>query len=213
MKKVKLFFVLMGSVLMLSSCGNDGPKNNEVKIGDQIWMTKNLNVDKFQNGDPIPQVETVEAWKQAGKNGQPAWCYYDNDPANDKKYGKLYNWHAVNDPRGLSPEGWRVPNDEDWTKLADFLGGLEVAGKKLKSSKGWDDSGNGTNSSGFYALPGGGRSFNSSFNHTGKRAIWWSTTENNSSTAWGRGMDYLDDGILRLYFNKTGGYSVRCIKE
>lgn len=72
----------------------------EVKIGDQIWMTRNLNVDKFCNGDPIPETKTNEEWIKAGENGKPAWCYYDNDPANGEKYGKLYNWYAVNDPRG-----------------------------------------------------------------------------------------------------------------
>lgn len=76
----------------------------EVKIGDQIWMTQNLDVDKFRNGDPIPEVTKAEECNKTDDEGKPAWCYYNNDPANGKKYGKLYNWHAVNDPRGLAPE-------------------------------------------------------------------------------------------------------------
>jgi uncharacterized protein (TIGR02145 family) len=84
-------------------------KKEEITIGDQVWMAENLSVDTFRNGDPIPHAETDEQWVDASENGQPAWCYYDNDPANGKKYGKLYYWHAVNDPPGLAPEGSRYP--------------------------------------------------------------------------------------------------------
>lgn len=80
-----------------------------VKIGDQIWMPENLNVDTFRNGDSIHHMQTKEEWDDAAHNEVPAWCYYDFDPSNGEKYGKLYNWHAVNDPRGLAPDGWRVP--------------------------------------------------------------------------------------------------------
>jgi hypothetical protein len=109
---------------------------NEVKIGTQVWMTKNLNVDKFRNGDPIPQAKTREEWKAAGENKQPAWCYYDNDPANGVKYGKLYNWYAVNDARGLAPAGYHVPSDAEWTILENQLG--SDAGTKMKSTSGWE---------------------------------------------------------------------------
>ena len=102
----------------------------EVTIGNQIWMTKNLNVDKFRNGDPILEAKTDEEWQKAGEKKQPAWCYYDNDPKNGEQYGKLYNWYAVNDPRGLAPEGYHVPTDAEWTQLSDYLGGEDVAGKK-----------------------------------------------------------------------------------
>ena len=89
----------------------------EISIGKQVWTTENLNVEKFQNGDLIPFVETDEQWHEAGENEQPAWCYYDNDPSNGKKYGKLYNWYAIIDPRGLAPEGWHIPSDKEWTIL------------------------------------------------------------------------------------------------
>jgi uncharacterized protein (TIGR02145 family) len=79
-----------------------------IKIGKQTWMAENLNVDKFRNGDLIPHIQDPEEWEQAGKNQQPAWCYYENDPENGNIYGKLYNWYAVNDPRGLAPEGFHV---------------------------------------------------------------------------------------------------------
>ena len=102
-----------------------------VTIGTQVWMTKNLDVSTFRNGDPIPEVKTQEEWEEAGKNKQPAWCYYDNDPKNGEKYGKLYNWYAVNDPRGLAPTGWHVPTDAEWRTLTVYLGSYE--GTKLKS--------------------------------------------------------------------------------
>jgi uncharacterized protein (TIGR02145 family) len=130
-----------------------------VTIGSQVWMTKNLDVATFRNGDSIPHAKTDEEWEKAGENKQPAWCYYNNDPANGAKYGKLYNWYAVTDSRGLAPVGYHIPTSAEWTKLTDFLGGEGVAGTKMKSKSGWNDyrgkSGNGTNSSGFNGLPGG----------------------------------------------------------
>jgi uncharacterized protein (TIGR02145 family) len=106
-----------------------------VKIGTQTWMAENLNVERFRNGDLIPQAKTNEEWEKAGKEGKPAWCYYDNDPKNGAKYGKLYNWYAVNDPRGLAPAGWHIPTDAEWTTLGDQLGS---DGKKMKSTSGWN---------------------------------------------------------------------------
>jgi len=109
---------------------------NVITIGAQVWMTKNLDVDTFRNGDPIPQAKTFEEWDKADENKQPAWCYYDNDPANGAKYGKLYNWYAVNDSRGLAPVGFHIPTVAEWTKLEDFLG--SDAGTKMKSKSGWN---------------------------------------------------------------------------
>ena len=102
----------------------------------------NLDVDRFRNGDPIPHAQTEEEWLYAGENGQPAWCYYDNDPKNGKKYGKLYNWYAVNDYRGLAPKGYHIPSDEEWSVLTRFLGGVYIAGDKMKSTTGWDNNEN-----------------------------------------------------------------------
>ena len=110
-----------------------------VTIGSQVWMAKNLEVSTFRNGDVIPQATSNAEWEAAGKNKQPAWCYYDNDSKNDVKYGKLYNWYAVNDPRGLAPVGYHVPTDAEWTQLSDYLGGEGVAGKKMKSTSGWEN--------------------------------------------------------------------------
>jgi len=102
-----------------------------VTIGTQEWMTENLDVSTFRNGDSIPEAKTNEEWKRAGELKQPAWCYYDNVPKNGTIYGKLYNWYAVNDARGLVPKGYHVPSDEEWTILTDFLG--SDAGTKMKS--------------------------------------------------------------------------------
>jgi uncharacterized protein (TIGR02145 family) len=108
------------------------PQYESERFGNQEWMTKNLDVDRFRNGDLIPHAESNEEWKKAGDDEQPAWCYYDNDPENGKKYGKLYNWYAVNDPRGLVPEGWHITSQKEWTSLVEFLGGFEIAGLKMK---------------------------------------------------------------------------------
>jgi uncharacterized protein (TIGR02145 family) len=108
-----------------------------VTIGTQVWMTANLDVSTFRNGDPIPEAKTDEEWERAGKLKQPAWCYYDNDPKNGVKYGKLYNWYAVNDLRGLAPVGYHVPTDAEWTTLKKFLG--DDAVKKMKSTIGWEN--------------------------------------------------------------------------
>jgi uncharacterized protein (TIGR02145 family) len=109
-----------------------------VKIGTQIWMTENLNVSTFRNGDAIPEAKTDEEWKQAGKEGKPAWCYYNNDPKNGAKYGKLYNWYAVTDPRGLAPTGWHVPSHDEWKTLEDQFGGIVGYVEKMKSASGWN---------------------------------------------------------------------------
>jgi uncharacterized protein (TIGR02145 family) len=128
-----------------------------VKIGSQIWMTENLNISTFRNGDKIFEAKTLAEWQEANDNKQPAWCYYNNDPANGVKYGKLYNWYAVNDKRGLAPEGWRVPTDRDWEILETALGGYFEAGNKMMMTTGEADLHKGTNSSGFSAIHAGYR--------------------------------------------------------
>jgi uncharacterized protein (TIGR02145 family) len=188
-------------------------RSNSVKIGNQVWMNENLNVDRFQNGDIIKEAKTAEEWINAGKNKQAAWCHYDNDPANDQKYAKLYNWYAVNDPRGLAPAGWHVPSDSEWTALSTFLGGEEVAGKKMKSTSGWDDNGNGTNSSGFSGLPGGYRSYYGDFANVGGSGHWWSASESYETAAWSRRLSYYYSDLNRSDYSKDNGFSVRCVRD
>jgi uncharacterized protein (TIGR02145 family) len=216
MKKISLILsAVVMTAMMLSSCG--GVASKEVTIGKQVWMTQNLNVDKFRNGDPIPEAKTDEEWSKAGENGEPAWCYYNNNPDNGDRYGKLYNWYAVNDPRGLAPEGWKIPSDEEWSRLADFLGGESVAGTKMKSTDFWADyrgkSGNGTNESGFSGLPGGGRSGSGSFYNIGYHGSWWSSTEGSSGGAWVRVLGDGSGDVFRDYRGKQNGFSVRCLRD
>ena len=184
-----------------------------ITIGKQVWMTKNLNVDKFRNGDPIPEVKNKDEWEKAGKNKQPAWCYYNNDVSNGVKYGKLYNWYAVNDPRGLAPKGWHIPNDTEWITLVTSLGGEFLAGKKMKAKNGWLDKGSGTDESGFTGLPGGKRTSKGGFTQLGKWGFWWTSTQTAPEKAWFRYLIFSFDIIPRLIYVKDNGLSVRCIKD
>jgi uncharacterized protein (TIGR02145 family) len=190
-----------------------------VTIGNQVWMTKNLNVDKFRNGDPIPQAKTDAEWEAAGENQQPAWCYYDNNPSNGEKYGKLYNLYAVNDSRGLAPVGYHIPTDEEWKILEKYL---DFDSKKIKSTSGWDSyttggvshSGNGTNSSGFTALPAGQRSDNNNFYNIGYRAYWWCSTETATKGMFWSRIQYNNHNYLNRWpFKMKSGFSVRCLKD
>ena len=185
-----------------------------VNIGYQVWMVENLSTARFQNGDPIIEAKTNEEWIDAGNNGQPAWCYYENKPANGVKYGKLYNWFAVNDSRGIAPAGFHIPSDEEWTTLTDYLGYVN-AGKKMKTTTGWKYGVNGTNSSGFSGLPGGYRSENGTFFHIGGYGHWWSSSEygNGSSSAWDRTLNYDSETSYQHNSEKYKGFSVRCLRD
>lgn len=176
-------------------------------------MTENLNVDKFRNGDLIPEAKTEADWLLAGENKQAAWSYYNNEPANDKKLHKLYNWYAVNDPRGLDPDGWKVPSEAEWTALIDYLGGEGVAGSKLKSTSGWEENGNGTNESGFSALRGGFRNAAGQFDLINTHGGWWSSTEKDTAEAFHRHMNSSGGKIYGGTFSKTTGFSVRCLRN
>jgi uncharacterized protein (TIGR02145 family) len=195
-----------------------------VTIGTQVWTNKNLDVAAFRNGDLIPQAKTVKEWQEATENKQPAWCNYNNDSTKGAKYGKLYNWYAVSDARGLAPEGYHIPTNAEWLVLCDFLGGKTVAGKKMKSTSGWDrykgKKDNGTNEFGFSGLPGGGRNVNGLFYDNGVDADWWSSTEGLE----GYENDYDDsakfcglissfDSVMGYDENKGKGLSVRCLKD
>jgi uncharacterized protein (TIGR02145 family) len=198
-------------ILILFVCLGTISFSQTVTIGTQVWMTKNLDVSTFRNGDPIPEAKTTEEWENAGKNKQPAWCYYDNDPKNGEKYGKLYNWYAVSDPRGLAPAGYHIPNDAEWTTLKNYIGNDN--GNKMKSTSSWADNGNGTNSSGFSGLPGGYRYFNCTFYDFGGYGGWWSSTENGANSAWCRSLHCFDGDVGRYGNSKTVGFSVRCLRD
>ena len=183
-----------------------------VRIGTQTWAAANLNVSTFRNGDSIPEARTNKEWVAAGESGKPAWCYYNNDPAIGLKYGKLYNWYAVNDPRGLAPVGWTLLSDADWAKLINYLGGQGVAGSKMKSTSRWSDGNNGTNETGFTGFPGGYRVENGTFLNIGSIGTWWSSTEDNALSA----IDHYlaqSNSLGRSSSPKQRGESVRCIRN
>ncbi|MEI6090296.1 MAG: FISUMP domain-containing protein [bacterium] len=201
----------------------DGNLYNIKSICDRIWMTENLNVGHYRNGDLIPEVKDPTEWASLSTG---AWCYYNNDPEMGAIYGKLYNWYAVNDPRGLAPDGWHIPTNEEWTELMDSLGGELLAGGKLKRT-GTIEVGDGlwfspnegaTNETGFSALPGGFRrydNYDGKFYAIGGFGYWWSSTEYeyDAIDAWARELFSSYSKFSRYFYNKGNGYSVRCIKD
>lgn len=202
------------AIYVTQACTLTYPANSEyVTIGTQRWATRNLDVATYRNGDPIPQVTDPTAWANLTTG---AWCYYNNDPANGAIYGKLYNWYAVNDSRGLAPEGWHVPSDAEWTTLTTFLGGTSVAGGKLKETgtTHWNSPNTGaTNETGFTALPGGYRPGTGIFADNGYSCTLWSSSANGNNLAWQ--MQLLSNGnsFNRGSNYKNLGFSVRLIKD
>lgn len=200
----------------VSGCGTitdvDGNTYNTVIIGGQCWMQENLNVSHYRNGDVIPQVQDPEAWANLTTG---AWCYYENNTANGVVYGKLYNWYAVADPRGLAPEGWHIPNDAEWTTLTNSLGGEAVAGGAIKSVDNLWIAGNvgATNSSGFTGLPGGGGEPFGGFQGLGMGAYWWSSTPEDAEMAWYRMVRGSQASVSRYNGYKLLSMSVRCVKN
>jgi hypothetical protein len=180
-----------------------------VNIGKQVWATQNLNVSNYRNGDPIPKVEDDSTWASLTTG---AFCYYNNDSASYASiYGKLYNWYAVHDARGLAPVGYHIPKDAEWARLKKTLG--ENAGTQMKATSGWSDSGNGTNSVGFAGLPGGFRKLDGTFFHIGSFGYWWSSTAFSTSNAWYRSLCNEFSVVYRSNINKASGFSVRCLRD
>ena len=187
-----------------------------VSIENQIWMKRNLDVSTYRNGDSIRHAVSNEDWIDAGSKKEGAWCYNNNDPAMGVKYGKLYNWYAVNDPRGLAPNGWHVPNDTDWTNLSTYLGNQNVAGGKMKESGtiNWDSPNTGaTNETGFSGLPGGYRFKNGKFFGLRTIGYWWSVNANDDTTSWYIWLRHDFPYMYRFHHFREHGYSVRCLKD
>ena len=201
------------------SCGCDvvdidGNIYKTVQIGSQCWMQSNLKVSKYRNGESIPSNLDNTTWRQTVSG---SYSIYNNDPVNDSIYGKLYNWYAVNDSRGLCPSGWKVPTDEEWYTLTlSTLGGANVAGTKMKvtGTTFWNSPNTGTNSSGFSALPGGIRLGNDGkFLYQKGYGFFWTSTGFGSSYAWYRNLFANVGNVFANYNNKNDGYSVRCMKQ
>ena len=201
--------MVMTTLLATDVDGNTYPG---IKIGTQIWFNKNLNVTRYQNRDSIEQISTDALWQNASEG---AWSFSNNSSDNQDVYGKLYNWYAVSDTRKLCPAGWKIPSDEDWAILTNFLGGSDVAGGKLKATgisfwlipNAWA-----TNLSYFSALPGGYRDVGGSFAGLGYYGLWWSSTPNGTE-AWSRYLYNEFNYVSRESYNKNQGLSIRCLME
>jgi uncharacterized protein (TIGR02145 family) len=137
-----------------------------IKIGNQVWSKNNFDMNTYQNGDLIPHVEDNNEWKKLSTG---AWCFYENNVDNTFKYGKLYNWYTINDPRGFAPIGWRIPTDNDWLQLINYLGGKELAGKRLREIEG------------FYDIAGGYRQMDGGFSGINQSGNFWSSSESNEN--------------------------------
>jgi uncharacterized protein (TIGR02145 family) len=183
-----------------------------ITLGDQVWSASNLDVVTFRNGDSIPEARLKEAWEKAGKERKPAWCYYENDSEKGEIYGRLYNWYAVNDPRGFCPKGWHVPTNDEWIILENFLG-ISEAGLRLKCNA--DSRKNGNNSSKICALLGGYRGKEGGFSGIEEFTYLSSSTERDQkeNDIWGRGIHSADSTIMRCGLYKEHGVYVRLIKD
>lgn len=206
-----LLFILTITTSCSKNDNNPTTKDDSVTIGTQKWMKKNLDVDHYRNGDPIPQVQDATQWAELTTG---AWCYYGNDPNNGNLYGKLYNWYAVNDPRGLAPQEWHIPVDSEWGTLSEYLGGDSFSGGELKSTTGWNIPNIGaTNSAGFTALPGGARTDDGAFFYIGFFGYWWTASEMDSNNAKSRSISSNNSSLTTNSNNKFYGCSVRCVKD
>jgi uncharacterized protein (TIGR02145 family) len=186
---------------------------DEIKIGEQIWTNKNLDVLTYRNGDEIPQIQDKKEW---AKLTTGAWCYYDNNTKNGAIYGKLYNWFALNDKRGLAPEGYHIPSHEEWDTLLANLGGDFCAGGKMKEkgTKNWNNPNEkATNKSEYTALPGGYRSASGDFYGILEKASYWSISEFNNLLAKERSLMNSTNSVILSYREKGQGSTIRCIKD
>ena len=186
------------------------------KIENQTWSRFNLDVDCFSNGDVIPQAQSDEEWEAMSENGKPAWCYYPDKHNQNPQHGKLYNWYAATDTRGIAPDGWKVPSVEDWQKLLSNLG--PRVRHRLKSKEFW----NGLNDIGFNVLPSGARvgpntiddwEFQGDSEH--EYTSWWTTTVENCLDKNGECFS-VDEGNKLADFSeeeKNCGFSIRLIKN
>jgi len=241
MKNLRKSVFLTYLVIFLQiSCQNDifkcgtvisdieGNTYNTVQIGKQCWTQSNLKVSRYQNGDNIPTGLSHSAWETTNSG---AYAIYNNDPVNDGLYGKLYNYYAVTDSRGLCPTGWHVPSDGEWNILVKYLDPdadtvcincvqSSTAGGALKSTAtqptlgGWNSPNAGaTNSSGFTALPGGLRYYFGDLSGMSNLGCWWSSSVSSGSNAWFRYLYFNDSNIYRFNYYRTFGFSVRCCRD
>jgi len=198
---------------------------NSIIIGSQTWMKENLKTTKYRDGSTIANITDNTAWSTQTEG---AYCWYENNITNKNKYGALYNWYTVTDIRNLCPAGWHIPSDTEWKALEVYLGMSQAQiddiywrgtdqGDQMKSTNGWNNNGNGNNSSGFTALPSGFRGGNiyGPFLDLGNSCAFWCSTEFDASNSWYRFLheQYGSGGVYRNYVDKKNGQSVRCLKD
>ncbi len=191
----------------------DGNVYKTVTIGNQTWMAENLRTTKYRNGDGINNITDGPAWATFTSG---AWCDYNNDAGFETRYGKLYNWYAVNDSRNMAPAGWHVATKYEYETLYSYFGGVTLAGGPLKETgfQNWNSPNKGaTNVSGFTALAGGIR-YKQTFMFLGTHCMFWTATSSSEEMAWYGGM-YHDGtyGITSDLFDKHSGFYVRCVKD
>ncbi len=217
-----MFVVILAGSLLFIGCGNstksgkigkvkdiDGNEYSTIIIGTQVWMTENLKTTKYNDGKLIPNVTVDSIWSKLKTD---AYSWYNNDSTTTKAtLGALYNWNTINTGK-LCPTGWHVPSDKEWRHLTDYLGGENVAGSDLKTTTGWNKGGNGTNSSGFSAIPAGYRSSKGSFSSRGISGYWWSSTPN-PENSWYCVIFSKDFTAYKYYGQRESGFSVRCVKN
>ena len=199
----------------------DGNLYHNITLGTQTWLTEDLKTTLYNDNLPIPEISIASTWSALTTD---AYCWFNNDSAANKDtYGALYNWYTVNTGK-LCPAGWHVPSDSEWKTLEMFIGltqaeadGTGFRGvyidNQLKTTAGWNNKGNGVNSFGFSAMPGGVRNGDGTFDALGYGNNWWSSSGYDNNTAWKRGMYYFSSGVFRGFYNKQNGYSVRCLKD
>jgi uncharacterized protein (TIGR02145 family) len=191
----------------------EGNLYSTVTIGSQVWMAENLKTSKYNNNSTIINIPDDATWISTDI---PAYCWLVNDIKYKDIYGALYNWYAVNTGK-LCPTGWHIPSDDEFKVLELSLGMAADRGTnqgaQMKSITGWAVGENGTNTSGFSAIPGGYRwAKTGAFNGIGMITYWWSS-EYNTDYAWYRRIDGTSSGVYRAYTSKRGGKYIRCLKN
>lgn len=189
------------------------PVVESVKIGAQVWMRENYAGTRFRNGDPIALVTDDSAWAEAGRSGVAAYTTYSNQMPPPAKWGLLYNFAAVTDERGICPEGWRVPDNRDWRRLEDFLGGGAQATKALKAADGWPGEYAGSDSTGFAALPAGWRTQEGIFYLAGRIGYFWTSERSPDGTVMSHMVFDVERPMFRIGYDPGMGQSLRCIAE
>jgi uncharacterized protein (TIGR02145 family) len=217
LKRPGALFTIILILSIFISCSRtlkdqDGNSLGMIKVGDQLWMSENLNVSHFRNGDEIPEAKSNEEWVRLGYERKPAWCYGKNNPDNSNKYAKLYNWYAVNDPRGLAPKGWHVASFEEWTSFINTMGNEVLAAMFMRGS-GLRQIENRSGTIVVKFPPGGARDANGGYFNAGSHGYWWSATENGDIFAWGKLLNFVECNLYSLDYNKAAGFSVRCVRN